>query len=169
VRGLLDAAGQEYEVDSTLVRGLDYYTRTVFEFSSDALGAQSQLGGGGRYDGLIEQLGGPHTPGVGWAAGIERILLAGELQPDESPPRVFIAYTRDPDLAFRLRETLRASGVAAEMEQAGRSLKGQLKQANRRGAAYTVILGDDGVQLKDMATGDQRALESPDDVLEALR
>jgi len=81
VRAMLDAAGQEYEVDSTLVRGLDYYTRTVFEFSSDALGAQSQLGGGGRYDGLIEQLGGPATPGVGFAAGIERILLAGELDP----------------------------------------------------------------------------------------
>src|SRR5439155_24392291 len=74
---LLDVAGVRYEVDPTLVRGLDYYTRTVFEFTSDALGAQSGVGGGGRYDGLIEQLGGAPTPGMGWAAGIERMLLAG--------------------------------------------------------------------------------------------
>src|SRR6185436_2128754 len=75
VKALLDAAGQPYEVDPTLVRGLDYYTRTVFEFTSDALGAQSGVGGGGRYDGLIEQLGGPATAGIGWAAGVERIRL----------------------------------------------------------------------------------------------
>src|SRR5262249_46309612 len=75
-RALLDGAGLAYEVDPTLVRGLDYYARTVFEFTSDALGAQSGVGGGGRYDGLVEQLGGPATPGVGWAAGIERMLLA---------------------------------------------------------------------------------------------
>ena len=78
MRALLDAAGVPYEIDPTLVRGLDYYTRTVFEFTSDALGAQSGVGGGGRYDGLVEQLGGPPTPGMGWAAGIERIMLAGE-------------------------------------------------------------------------------------------
>jgi histidyl-tRNA synthetase len=81
VRALLDAAGVSYEVDTTLVRGLDYYTRTVFEFTSQELGAQSGVGGGGRYDGLVEQLGGPQTPGMGWAAGIERILLAGQLPP----------------------------------------------------------------------------------------
>ena len=77
VRELLDAANISYEIDSTLVRGLDYYTRTVFEYTSDALGAQSGVGGGGRYDGLVERLGGPPTPGIGWAAGIERMLLAG--------------------------------------------------------------------------------------------
>ena len=76
VRALLDEVGVAYEIDPALVRGLDYYTRTVFEFTSDALGAQSGVGGGGRYDGLVEQLGGPPTPGIGWAAGIERILLA---------------------------------------------------------------------------------------------
>src|ERR671916_285798 len=80
VRELLDGAGVEYEVDGTLVRGLDYYTRTVFEFTSDALGAQSGVGGGGRYDLLIEQLGGPPTPGVGFAAGVERILLASQAE-----------------------------------------------------------------------------------------
>ncbi len=78
VRALLDEASVGYEIDPTLVRGLDYYSRTVFEFTSDALGAQSGVGGGGRYDGLVEQLGGPPTPGIGWAAGVERILLAGE-------------------------------------------------------------------------------------------
>ena len=81
VRELLDVANVAYEIDSTLVRGLDYYTRTVFEFTSDALGAQSGVGGGGRYDGLVEQLGGPPTPGIGWAAGVERMLLAGDPQP----------------------------------------------------------------------------------------
>src|SRR5439155_8435622 len=81
VRGLLDGAGLAYEVDGTLVRGLDYYTRTVFEFTSDELGAQSGVGGGGRYDGLVEEMGGPPTPGMGWAAGVERMLLAGEAQP----------------------------------------------------------------------------------------
>ena len=77
VRGLLDAAGLQYELDPTLVRGLDYYTRTLFEFTSDALGAQSGVGGGGRYDRLVEQIGGSRTPACGWAAGVERILLAG--------------------------------------------------------------------------------------------
>src|SRR6202035_2774952 len=81
VRRLLDVASVGYEVDSTLVRGLDYYTRTVFEFTSDALGAQSGVAGGGRYDGLVQRLGGPPTPGMGWAAGVERILLAGDAQP----------------------------------------------------------------------------------------
>ena len=84
VRELLDVAGVAYELDPTLVRGLDYYTRTVFEFTSDALGAQSGVGGGGRYDGLVEQLGGPPTPGMGWAAGIERIMLAGDDGPGGS-------------------------------------------------------------------------------------
>jgi len=169
VRGLLDAEGLAYEVDPTLVRGLDYYTRTVFEFSSDSLGAQSQLGGGGRYDGLIEQLGGPPTPGVGWAAGIERILLAGAVEPGEAPPRVFVAYTGDRAAAFRIARALRRNGVAAEVEQAGRSLKGQLKQANRVGAAYTVIVGDDDLQVKDMDSGEQRAVDSEDALLEAVR
>jgi histidyl-tRNA synthetase len=165
VRSLLDAEGQEYEVDSTLVRGLDYYTRTVFEFSSDELGAQNQLGGGGRYDGLMEQLGGPPTPGVGFAAGIERILLAGEPEAEESPPDVFVAYTgeRSRD-AFRLMRDLRARGKAANVEQAGRSLKGQFKHADRLGASQVLIVGDDGLELKDMQTGEQRAIASIDEV-----
>ena len=97
VRALLDEAGIAYEVDPTLVRGLDYYTRTVFEFTCDALGAQSGVGGGGRYDGLVELLGGPPTPGCGWAAGVERILLAsdagGAVPAATAPPvDLFVAY-----------------------------------------------------------------------------
>ena len=167
VRELLDAAGQDYEVDTTLVRGLDYYTRTVFEFNSDELGAQSQVGGGGRYDGLIEQLGGPHTPGVGWAAGIERILLAGGLEPGAAAPRVFVAHSGQTARAFGIARELRRGGVSAAVEQAGRSLKGQFKHADRLGARFVVIVGDDGLELKDMSTGDQRSVEG--DVLEAVR
>ncbi len=135
VRELLDGAGLEYEIDPTLVRGLDYYTRTVFEVESERLGAQAALGGGGRYDGLIEELGGPPTPGVGWAAGVERILLAaGEAEHGDGID-VFVAGTgRD---AFALVRQLRGGGLRAQMEQAGRSLKGQLKQADRLGARWT--------------------------------
>ena len=93
VRALLDAADLPYDVDTTLVRGLDYYTRTVFEFDSPDLGAQSGVGGGGRYDGLIEEIGGPPTPGMGWAAGVERILLAGSLAHAAAPPLdLFVGY-----------------------------------------------------------------------------
>ena len=91
MRALLDAAGIAYEVDPTLVRGLDYYTRTIFSFVCDALGAQSEIGGGGRYDGLIEQLGGPPTPAVGWAAGIERILLALDEEEEPAGRDAFVA------------------------------------------------------------------------------
>jgi histidyl-tRNA synthetase len=163
VRALLDDAGREYEIDPALVRGIDYYTRTVFEFTSDALGAQSGVGGGGRYDGLVEQLGGPHTPGVGWAAGIERILLVadgldvGDMSPDVYVVRDGEATIRDAAGALR---TVREAGYSAQMEQAGRSLKGQLKQADRIGARATLILGVDGVAVKEMSSGEQR--EAPD-------
>jgi histidyl-tRNA synthetase len=161
VRALLDAAGLGYELDATLVRGLDYYTRTVFEFESERLGAQAALGGGGRYDGLVEELGGPATPGVGWAAGVERMLLATGDAPAGTPKTAFIAMTK-PELAsdaFQLAHRLRKAGLRAEMEQAGRSLKGQLKQADRLGAFVTVILGD-SIEVKDMQTGEQSPAES---------
>ena len=156
VRALLDDAGVEYELDGTLVRGLDYYTRTVFEFTSDALGAQSGVGGGGRYDGLVEQLGGPATPGVGWAAGIERILLASESNAGPANVEVFVALEEGGErrAAFRLLRELRDAGVAAQMEQAGRSLKGQLKHADRLGVRLTAVVGQGGsVSLRDMAGG----------------
>jgi histidyl-tRNA synthetase len=137
VRTLLDDAGQPYELDPTLVRGLDYYARTVFEFASDALGAQSGVGGGGRYDGLMELLGGPSTPASGWAAGVERILMAGGEQPI-APDTVdlFVATAvRDRGrAAFELANEARQAGLRAQMELAGRSLKGQLKHADRLGA-----------------------------------
>jgi histidyl-tRNA synthetase len=160
---LLDAAGQAYEVDTTLVRGLDYYTRTVFEFTSDDLGAQSGVGGGGRYDGLIEQIDGPPTPGMGWAAGVERMLLAGSLTADAPPPLdLFVAYA-DPGLqrpAFRLAADIRRAGKAARLELGGRSLKGQLKQADKSGARYVAIFRDEGIALKDMETGEQQTVEA---------
>jgi histidyl-tRNA synthetase len=163
VKLLLDAAGLAYELDPKLVRGLDYYTRTVFEFASDALGAQSGVGGGGRYDGLIEQIGGPATPGMGWASGVERILLASTPQPAVAPPvDLFVAYAK-PEFkvpAFRLAADARRAGHAARVELGGRSLKGQLKQADRAGARYVAILGDEGTALKDMETGEQRDVET---------
>ena len=163
VRALLDGAGVPYEVDTTLVRGLDYYTRTVFEFTSDALGAQSGVGGGGRYDGLIEQIGGPATPGIGWAAGVERMLLAGApAEPAPAALDLYVAYAK-PELradAFRLAAAARRAGRAAQIELAGRSLKGQLKTAGRAGARYVAILGDEGIALKDMASGEQQVVDS---------
>ena len=169
VRALLDAAGMEYEVDSTLVRGLDYYTRTVFEYESERLGAQAALGGGGRYDRLIEELGGPATPGVGWAAGIERILLASP-SGDEHSPRVFVSFAASDRRAhaFDFARALRAAGIRAEVEQAGRSLKGQLRQADRIGARAVVIFGD-GIDVKNMDTGKQERVGGTDEAVELVK
>src|SRR5439155_9794631 len=166
VRRLLDDAGLEYEVDGTLVRGLDYYTRTVFEVESTELGAQSALGGGGRYDGLVELLGGPHVPAVGWAAGVERILLAAGGKAPAERPDVYIALADGAaaPAAFILAQDLRSRGVAADLEQAGRSLKGQLKHADRLGVARVVILGE-AIEIKDMATGEQHAVATLEDAL----
>jgi histidyl-tRNA synthetase len=169
VRALLDEAGQEHELDPTLVRGLDYYTRTIFEFQSDRLGAQRGLGGGGRYDRLVEELGGPPTPAIGWAAGIERILLAAEGLPAHVAAPVFVAIAK-PEArheAFRVVRLLREAGARAEVEQAGRSLKGQLKHADRLGARTTLIVGD-GIELKDMESGEQRALGSAEEAVRAV-
>jgi histidyl-tRNA synthetase len=170
VRSLLEAAGTPYTIDPTLVRGLDYYTRTIFSFVCEELGAQSEVGGGGRYDGLIEQLGGPPTPAVGWAAGIERILLAtGE----DGAPRThdaFLAAAADDQRqrALALAIELRHAGLSAEVDLAGRGLKGQLKHANRIGARHVLILEADGsLQMRDMETGDQRPV-APGEVLDEL-
>jgi histidyl-tRNA synthetase len=167
VRALLDGAGVSYDVDPTLVRGLDYYTRTVFEFESSKLGAQSGVGGGGRYDGLVEQLGGPATPGVGWAAGIERILLASEGNLGGFPQPVFVAIADGGDrrTAFALTTALREAGIRTELEQAGRSMKGQFKHADRLGAKAVAIVGDE-IEWKDMGTGEQRPVTN---IQEAVR
>lgn len=161
VRELLDRARVEYEIDSTLVRGLDYYTRTVFEFTSDALGAQSGVAGGGRYDGLVEQLGGPPTPGIGWAAGVERILLAAGREAPAAPPvDLFVAVDgaqRRAD-AFALLLDAREQGARAQMELAARSLKGQLKHAARLEARFVAILGDHDIELRDMRAATQESV-----------
>ena len=162
VRALLDDAAVAYVVDPTLVRGLDYYTRTIFSFVCDRLGAQSEVGGGGRYDGLIEQLGGQPTPAVGFAAGIERILLAldGEVPAAGRDAFVAIADPAQRARAMALTAELRRAGVSVELDLAGRSLKGQFKHADRIGARQVVILEADGsAQLRDMATGEQRAAD----------
>jgi histidyl-tRNA synthetase len=173
VRALLDGAGISYEIDPTLVRGLDYYTRTVYEFKSTELGAQSTVGGGGRYDRLIEQLGGPPTAASGWAAGVERMLLAaGEMPTHRSLTDLYVALaTRDggPE-GFQLAREARRAGLSAQLELAGRSLKGQLKQADRVGARYVAIVGDsDATALRDMESGEQREVEIGDVIPTILR
>jgi histidyl-tRNA synthetase len=170
VRSLLDDAGIAYDLDPTLVRGLDYYTRTVFEFSSDALGAQSGVGGGGRYDRLMELLDGPPTPGCGWAAGVERILLSGgELPVQAEVVDLFVALA-SADLgrtAFSLAREARRAGLDAQLELAGRSLRGQLRHADRIRARYVAIVGEEGTSLKNMESGEQLEL-SPNEVIPTI-
>ena len=169
VRALLDEAGLAYDVDATLVRGLDYYTRTVFEFESDRLGAQRGVGGGGRYDLLVEQLGGPPTPGVGWAAGVERILLAAGEGGGQAAPDVYVAVAK-PEAArtaFGVARRLRGRGLHVELEQAGRSVKGQFKHADRLGVDTVVIVGEE-LELKDMGSGEQRAVGSVEELVQAV-
>ncbi len=165
VRSLLDAAGVEYTIDPTLVRGLDYYTRTIFSFVCNRLGAQSEIGGGGRYDGLIEQLGGPTTPAIGWAAGIERILLALDQEVTGEGRDVFISYDAGDAgqraLALGLARDLRRAGLSAEFELSGRGSKGQLKHADRIGARHVLMLEAGGTtQLRDMRSGEQRPVDT---------
>ncbi len=153
VRARLDAAGIAYRLDPTLVRGLDYYARTLFEFTSDVLGAQSAVGGGGRYDGLVEELGGPPTPACGWAAGVERMLLAAEARPE--PHAVCDLYVGGSGVpAFALAAEARRAGLAVQLELAGRSAKGQRKQAQRLRAAHAARVEEDGtVVLEDLVGG----------------
>jgi len=167
VRALLDGASLAYVIDPTLVRGLDYYTRTVFEFESHKLGAQSGVGGGGRYDGLVEELGGPPTPGVGWAAGIERILLATESKFPGAPRPVYVAIdeTGTRREAFGLLTALREAGVRSELEQAGRSLKGQLKHADRIAARGVFIVGED-IRWRNMDTSEQQPVAGVEEAVQ---
>jgi histidyl-tRNA synthetase len=170
VRRLLDENGVSYEIDATLVRGLDYYTRTVFEFDCERLGAQSGIGGGGRYDGLIELIGGPPTPANGWALGVDRIALALEQGEGEEPARdgVFVVADDDGrDRALALVTELRRSGLNADLDLAGRATKGQMKQADRVGARYALILGDGGATLRDMTSGEERQVD-PATLVETL-
>ncbi|MBD3168087.1 MAG: histidine--tRNA ligase [candidate division Zixibacteria bacterium] len=177
VKAGLDAIGIEYKINERLVRGLDYYTRTVYEIVSSSLGAQDSISGGGRYDLLVEELGGKPTPAFGFAAGIERIILAmdGNKRDEimDSGIDCFIAVldTKILTKAFELAENFRKAGLSVEIELLGRSLKAQMREANRSGAKTVVMLGEDEINrnvygLKNMATGDQKEypLESIPDI-----
>jgi len=160
VRGYLDGYGVRYELVPTLVRGLDYYTRTTWEFVGPEGGSQSTISGGGRYDGLVEELGGPPTPGIGFGAGIERLVLALEeagVTADAPALDVFFALDEGAPRGDVLRwlAELRASGVAADTDYAGRSLKGQLTQAARTGAATVVIVGAEGATVRRQGAADE--------------
>lgn len=169
VRELLKAEGVAYEDDPKLVRGLDYYTRTTFEFVHDGLGSQSAVGGGGRYDGLSEMIGGPSLPSVGWALGVDRTVLALEAEGVQlelpSATSVFAVPLGDEArrVLFSKLTELRRAGVAADFSYGGKGLKGAMKNANRSGARFTVVAGErdlaEGVvQLKDMESGEQDAV-----------
>jgi histidyl-tRNA synthetase len=169
----LDAAGIAWERAPRLVRGLDYYRHTAFEFITDRLGAQGTVLAGGRYDGLIESLGGPHTPAVGWAAGIERLAMMIEAPEPEKPTAVIVPLgDRAETAGQRLLADLRCSGIATDMAYRG-NMKKRLSRANEAGAAYALIIGDDELdrgeaQLKDLTTGEQRSV-ALDHVAEMLR
>ncbi|MEU2354220.1 MULTISPECIES: histidine--tRNA ligase [Streptomyces] len=169
VRDLITAAGVAFEDDPKLVRGLDYYTRTTFEFVHDGLGSQSAVGGGGRYDGLSEMIGGPALPSVGWALGVDRTVLALEaegirldLPATTSVYAVPLGEEARRVLFAKITE-LRKVGIAADFSYGGKGLKGAMKNANRSGARYALVAGErdlaEGVvQLKDMESGEQTAI-----------
>lgn len=182
VREGLEALGISAEIDESLVRGLDYYTHTLFEFQSDALGnAQSTLLGGGRYDGLIEQLGGPPTPGIGFGCGIERVLLTcdaeGTFPSSERRVEAFVVDTTGGRAAITVTQALRAAGLASDRAFDGRSMKSQMKSASKSGARVAVIVGEDElaagtVTVRDLEAGEQRSIPMTDlvaDVLSILR
>jgi histidyl-tRNA synthetase len=169
----LNAAGVQWVRNSRLVRGLDYYRHTAFEFVTDRLGAQGTVLAGGRYDGLIESLGGPHTPAVGWAAGIERLaMMIDAPAPETSSVAVVPLGERAEAEGVRIVAGLRREGIAADMAYRG-NMKKRLSRANAAGAKYALILGDDELnageaQLKDLTTGEQRAV-SLDLIGDAIR
>ena len=168
VLAMLDDMGIDYVQDDLLVRGLDYYTHTIFEFASDALGAQDAICGGGRYNDLVHELGGKETPAIGWASGIERLLLVIEaIKPLETKTDIdcFLVALGD-DLRLKapgIIQKWRQQGLSCDFDTMRRSMKAQMREANRQGAAYAAILGDEEfsqgvVQLKNFETGDQTAV-----------
>lgn len=166
VQKYLDIAGVEYIVNPTIVRGLDYYTKTVFEFVTDCIGAQGTVCGGGRYDGLIEELGGKHLPSLGFAMGLERLLMVMDKQGIEIPNndvcKLYIATMGDTakEKAFELLKQVRECGLSAETDIVGRGLRAQMKYADKIGAEYSMVLGDNEIEqgvakLKNMESGEQ--------------
>ena len=169
VKKYLDAAGVAYNVNPKIVRGLDYYTKTVFEFITDCIGAQGTVCGGGRYDGLIEELGGKHTPSLGFAMGLERLLMVMDAQGIEIPNNdscaLYIATMGDEAKikAFELLRRVRESGLTAETDVVGRGLRAQMKYADKIGAKYSMVLGDNEIaenkaKVKNMDSGEQTEL-----------
>ena len=161
VRAGLDALGIAYEISPRLVRGLDYYTRTTFEFVAEALpGAQNAVGGGGRYDGLVEALGGPATPGIGFALGVDRILLACDVEEVFAAPppgvEVFVVDVTGGGEALEVCDSLRRAGIGADRSYGGRSMKAQMKVADRSGAPYAVIIGEDELAAREVTLRDLR-------------
>lgn len=170
VKKCLDAMGIDYKLNPNIVRGLDYYTRTVFEFVSDEIGAQGTVCGGGRYDGLVEELGGNHVPSLGFAIGLERLMLLMEAQKTPFPePRkcdLFVVTRGDNALlkGVKIVSDIRDDGLIAMYDVAGRSVKAQMKFANKIGAVRTIVIGDDEIEsgkavLKNMETGESKEVE----------
>lgn len=179
VKAQLDALGIAYKINPHIVRGLDYYTRTVFEFVSSDLGAQSTVCGGGRYDGLIAQMGGQPTPALGFAIGLERLLMVMEAQgcafPENKRTEVYIAPMGESAglLSSKLCKALRDEGFIAETDLVGRGVKAQMKYANKIGAHFTVVLGDDEVaagkaKLKNMDSGEETEVSLPQGLVSAV-
>ena len=176
----LDAMGVDYQINTKIVRGLDYYTKTVFEFVYDGIGSQGTVCGGGRYDGLFEELGGNHVPAVGFGMGLERLLLTLEAEGislgEDSVPEIFFANIGETAkvYAFTLAEKARAEGMRAQSDLMGRSLKAQMKYADKIKAIYTVVLGDDEVAnqsavAKNMLTKEQITLDLTKPIREQLK
>jgi len=166
LKSLLDAMDIQYSLAPRLVRGLDYYTRTTFEITSSALGAQDALCGGGRYDGLVKTLGGKATPGIGFAAGMERILLAmGNFDSNINNTQLYIVGLGDAvrPVVVKLAEDLRQNNIRTNFDPLRRSLKAQMREANKADARYAILIGDQElesgeVELKDLSTGDQEKI-----------
>ena len=176
----LDAMNIPYEVNPSIVRGLDYYTKTVFEFVSTEIGAQGTVCGGGRYDGLVEEIGGNHTPALGFAMGMERLLMLMEAQGIEFPPEakcdLYIASMGENATlkASQIASDVRGNGMHAQFDIVGRSVKAQMKYANKIGTAYTVVLGDSEIEagvakVKNMADGSETEMNIDDIAEEIMR
>jgi histidyl-tRNA synthetase len=179
VASLLQDAGVPFTMDGSLVRGFDYYTDTLWEVVAGGLGAQNAIGGGGRYDNLVEALGGRPTPGVGFGSGLERLLIALEAQgvaiPNSAKPLVWLIAHGDAarDANAALIRELRANGIAADMDTSGRAVKAQFKMADREGAAYSIVVGENelasnSVMLKDLKTAEQTSVPR-DQIVAALK
>jgi histidyl-tRNA synthetase len=169
VQSIFDAMTISYKIDGRLVRGLDYYTKTAFEITSTALGSQDALAGGGRYDLLVEELGGKPTPGVGFAAGIERLLMVlsklGKSDQKQTPPVIYFVGLDEPARiwTFLKANELRKKGICAEVDYLGRSVKSQMREANRQQARYVIVVGEQELKtktakFKNMLTGEETSI-----------